>query len=435
MKKIYIAGLIALSFTACKPNLDPSSPQAGNADFSTYLAVGNSLTAGFADGTLYRSGQESSYPSMLAEQFRMVGGGSFKQPLLNGNAGYPGVKRVLGFATDCKGATSLSPVLYSGVMDTAGDGTNISAQGPFNNVGVPGIRCIDYLFTGYGFLNPYAKRFYSSPLTEKPLDEALKINATFFSCWLGANDVLGYATSGGSGAASGVGTSDISPVATFTGSYNAVINALTANGAKGVLINIPDVTAIPYFTTIPANGLVLDQTQAGQLTFAYQALGITFTAGQNYFIIQDASAPGGLRKAKAGELILLTVPQDSLKCAGWGSIKPIPKQYVLDATEVANVQSATTTFNAVIKQAAADHGLAYVDVNSYLKTVAAGIVFNGVDFNTTFVQGGTFSLDGVHLTPRGYAIVANEIIRTINSYYKSSVPTVDVNKYSGLKFP
>jgi hypothetical protein len=320
-------------------------------------------------------------------------------------------------------------------MDTAGDANNIASQGPFNNVGVPGIRCIDYGFTGYGFLNPYAKRFYSSPLTEKPLDEALKINATFFSCWLGSNDVLGYATSGGAGSVGGIGTSDISPTSTFTATYNAVINALTANGAKGVLINIPDVTAIPFFTTVPPNGLVLDQTQAAQLSAAYQALGISFTAGQNYFIIQDASAPGGLRKAKAGELILLTVPQDSLKCAGWGSIKPIPKQYVLDATEVANVQSATATFNAVIKQAAADHNLAYVDINSYLHTVAAGIVFNGVNFNTTFVQGGAFSLDGVHLTPRGYAIVANEMIRTINAYYKSSIPTVDVNKYSGLKFP
>jgi lysophospholipase L1-like esterase len=435
MKKIYIAGLIVLSFTACKPNLDPSSPSAGNADFSTYLAVGNSLTAGYADGTLYRSGQENSYPSMLAEQFKLVGGGPFKQPLLNGNAGYPSPKRVLGLATDCKGTTSLSPVFYSGPMDTAGDANNIASQGPFNNVGVPGIRCIDYGFTGYGFLNPYAKRFYSSPLTEKPLDEALKINATFFSCWLGSNDVLGYATSGGAGSVGGIGTSDISPTSTFTATYNAVINALTANGAKGVLINIPDVTAIPFFTTVPPNGLVLDQTQAAQLSAAYQALGISFTAGQNYFIIQDASAPGGLRKAKAGELILLTVPQDSLKCAGWGSIKPIPKQYVLDATEVANVQSATATFNAVIKQAAADHNLAYVDINSYLHTVAAGIVFNGVNFNTTFVQGGAFSLDGVHLTPRGYAIVANEMIRTINAYYKSSIPTVDVNKYSGLKFP
>lgn len=430
MKKTYIIGLLALSVASCKPKIEPETPQKGDADFTTYLAVGNSLTSGYADGSLYRSGQINSYPAMLAGQFKLVGGGDFKEPLLPGESGWPEPKRVLALVNG-----SLAPV-FATQNDTAGSAVNIASQGPFNNTGVPGIRCIDYLYPGYGMLNPYAARFYSSPATEKPLDEALKINATFFSMWLGSNDVLGYATAGGEGVVGGgTNLTDISNTAAFEASYNATVEALTAHGAKGVLINIPDVTSIPYFTTIPMNGLVLTrQGQVDSLNAAYAPLGIRFTLGQNNFIIQDVNAPAGRRQAKDGELLILTTPQDSLR-AGWGSIKPIPKQYVLDATEIANVQSATTAFNQIIQTAATNYKLAYVDMNAYLKTFTSGVIFNGVTFTTTYVSGGTFSLDGVHLTQRGYALAANEMIRTINAYYHSSIPTVDVNKYNGMLFP
>ncbi len=435
MKKIYLFGLAAISLASCKSKITPETPVKGNADFTTYVSVGNSLTSGYADGTLYRSGQLNSYPSMLAEQFKMVGGGDFLQPLLPGDAGYPSPKRVLGYSTDCTGVTALGPVYYSGTMDTAGSSTNIGAQGPFNNVGVPGIRCIDFSIAGYGFFNPYAKRFYASPTTERPIDEALKKRATFFTLWIGANDVLGYATSGGSGIVNGYGQSDISPLSVFTATYNMVVDSMTAHGAKGVLINIPDITTIPFFTTIPAKGLVLRQGQADSLSAAYHPVGISFTAGANYFIIQDTTSPVGFRQMHAGEYILLTTPQDSLKCAGWGSLKPIPKQYVLSADEVANVQTATTNFNQAIATAAQAHGLPVVDMNSYIKTLVSGITFNGVNFSTTYVTGGAFSLDGVHLTPRGYALAANYILLTINNTYKSTIPMIDVNKYSGLRFP
>ncbi|HTN46665.1 MAG TPA: SGNH/GDSL hydrolase family protein [Flavipsychrobacter sp.] len=435
------AGL--LFFTACKPTIEGDSPSKGNADFSRYVAIGNSLTAGYADGSLYKSGQENSYPAMLAEKFKLVGGGDFKQPLLPGNAGWPGPKRVLSVNPACDGTTSLGPSLYSGTFDTAGSSTNISSQGPFNNLGVPGIRCVDYTIAGYAAIAQaiggvgYAARMYPSPTTDRPIDVAAKSNATFFTMWLGSNDVLGYALGGGEGNGTG-GTlpSDISQVAAFEASYRAVADAMTANGAKGVLLNIPDVTTIPYFTTIPRNGLNLTrQGQVDSLNTAYAPLGISFSLGQNYFIIQDLAAPGGLRPIKEGEYLLLTTPQDSLKCRGWGSIKPIPKRYVLDAAEVSNVQTATTTFNGIIARVASEKKLPLVDANAYLKTLQSGIKFNGLSFGPTFVTGGAFSLDGVHLTPRGYALVANEVIRMINNFYGSNIPQVDITRYNGVLFP
>ncbi|WP_118975576.1 SGNH/GDSL hydrolase family protein [Taibaiella koreensis] len=445
MKKSYlfIAASAALLTFSCKSKIDPDTPSAGSADFSVYVAMGNSLTAGFADGSLYRSGQENSYPNMLAGQFKLVGGGDFKQPLLPGESGWPIApaagrlpKRVLDLVTDCKGVTSLGPKLYSGVPDTAGSATNIAAGGPYNNVGIPGIRCIDYDVAGYGLANPYAGRFFSSPM-QRPLDAALQPVPTFFTLWLGANDVLGYATAGGEGANGGINLTDISPLPAFTATYNKVVGAIVTSGRspKGVLINIPDVTTIPYFTTINPKGLVLDATQAAQLSAAYAPLGISFTAGANYFIIEDEAAPGNLRQIKAGEYLLITTPGDSLKCGGWGSMKPIPKQYVLDASEVSNVKTATAAFNQVIADNANKYGLALMDANTYLKSLQSGVTWNGVTYTPAFVTGGAFSLDGIHLTPRGYALVANEIIRVANQTYRSSIPDVDVNKYSGVRFP
>ena len=437
-KLSFTLGLAALTIAACKPNLSTGPASAGPLDLSRYVAVGNSLTAGYSSNSLYKTGQANSYPAILATQFKLVGGGDFKIPYLPGDAGWPSPKLVLGYSMDCNSISSLGPVPFAGPFDTAGSSMNIYAsQGPFNNTGVPGIRAIDYILPGYGALNPYAGRIYSN-LANTPAQEITHIIPTFFTAWIGNNDVLGYATSGGVGKGSGGSFADqsaISDVNLFEIAVDTVVRRLTASGAKGALMNIPDVTAIPFFTTVPVNGLVLTQTQATMLSAAYAALGIKFAAGANNFIIADTKAPGGLRQAKSDEYILLTIPQDSLKCKGWGSVTPIPAQYVLDETEVANVKTATTTFNNFIQSEATQYKLAYVDMNTYLKTLGSGNTFNGVTFNTTFVTGGAFSLDGVHLTPRGYALAANEMIRTINAYYGSSIPQADVNKYGGLDFP
>ena len=76
-----VLGLLVLGAAGCQPDIEAPAVTAGSADFSRYIAVGNSLTAGVSDGGLYREGQLSSYPNILAGQFAQVGGGEFVQPL------------------------------------------------------------------------------------------------------------------------------------------------------------------------------------------------------------------------------------------------------------------------------------------------------------------------------------------------------------------
>lgn len=431
---IYFATILMAALSACEPDFDEVDPSSGDADFSTYVSLGNSLTAGYADGALYLESQNSSYPNLMAMQFQKAGGGAFKQPLVMDNLGIgfsgttPTTRLTLQYATDCLGETSLSPKPAG--EPNLGNLAPIGSQGPFNNLGVPGAKSFHLLAPGYGSSagNPFFARFASSP-TATVLEDALTQGPTFFSLWIGNNDALSY------GIAGGEADSITNPLA-FEGYVGTLVRELTANGAKGVIGDIPDLTLIPFFNTVPYNGLVLtDQAQVNQLNAAYSPLGITFSLGPNGFIIEDLTAPGGLRQIKSSEKVLLTVPQDSLKCGGWGSSKPIPDEYILDEAEVSEVNSAVAQYNDIIRNIASQYGLAMAEINRQISLLPGGLSFDAIDVSTTFVSGGVFSLDGIHLTPRGSAIVANIFLEAINDKYNAKVPFVDVTAYRGVEFP
>ncbi|NDK54986.1 SGNH/GDSL hydrolase family protein [Pontibacter fetidus] len=460
MKKnfIYRSGMLALfagvlTLTSCDPEIDTPNPTAGEADFTTYVALGNSLTAGFTDGALYLEGQQSSYPSILAQQFATVGGSqTFKQPLMPAgvSVGSPVItstgaqvpqKRVLKIVQDCNGVAGLSPV-EAGERAPYPNAFLASAptvQGPYNNMGVPGAKSFHLLAPGYGnpagladgTANPFFVRFASSATTSV-LADAMAQNPTFFTLWIGNNDVLGYALAGGTPA---VGEKDYpTGQQQFAGYINMLVTQLTSKGAKGAIGNIPNVSKIPYFTTIPYNGLNLTAEQATQLTAAYASKGlthITFQAGANAFVVLEDGMP---RKIKSTELILLPA-SDLLKCQQGGSAVPLDDKYVLSEAELAIINEHTNSYNAAIQAAATAKGLAYADFNSYLNRVATGFSLNGITYSSTFVTGNIFSLDGIHFTQRGAALAANEFIDAINKTYKARIPKVDETQYTTVVFP
>ena len=450
MKRLSQFSMIALAvlfLVQCEPTLNERTPDSGQADFSSYLAVGNSLTAGYADNALHRDGQQNSFPNILAGQMMQAGGGEFFQPLVNPGVGSNAAgqaRLVLNVTIGPDGTPALAP---GPAAESGQDIFSRQVEGPFNNMGIPGARSFHLVVPGYGNLNPFFGRMMSDPQATV-LGDAMMVQPSFFTLWIGNNDVLGYATSGGTGQGfaemgdpAAVAGNDITPMNVFSGSIDAIAGTLAGSGAQGAVINIPDVTSIPFFTTVPWNGLVLTPEQAQQLRAGYAAQGVPeplipdFQPGQNGFIIADPDSPIGLRMAQQGELILLSVPQDSLRQAGWGSITPIPNQFTLRASQINEVQQATDAFNAKLQEAANAFDLAFVDVNSVLERARTGLVFDGVQLSTVFVQGGVFSLDGVHLTPRGSAVVANEMVEAINAKYGSTLSPVNVSAYQGVQFP
>ena len=114
---------------------------------------------------------------------------------------------------------------------------------------------------------------------------------------------------------------------------------------------------------------------------------------------------------------------------------PIPTQYVLTADEVYKIKAATAAYNYILNELASHFNLALVDMNTKLTQLQKGIVWDGIKLNTTFVTGGLFSLDGVHLNPRGCAVAANYFIEAVNAKYGSKIPQVNITSYPGIIFP
>ncbi|MCX8522498.1 G-D-S-L family lipolytic protein [Chryseobacterium formosus] len=478
MKKIIIStiAISALLFTvSCNTDFDTDVEDIvvtkGEADFSKFISLGNSLTSGYRDGALYSGGQNESFPSMIAQQMRLAGGGEFKQPLMPNNVG--GFIGITGFPGKLElkmvnGALSPVPNSPAAALD------NVVAGRPYQNMGVPGAKVSHLLAAGYGnsaglpfgLANPYFVRFASSA-TASVVGDALAQNPTFVSLWIGNNDVLGYATSGGDG------SNPITPVdgavgVGFTNTYTTLVNTVFPTGTtrKGIVANIPNVTNVPFFTRVPAMPLTnLTDTQVSQLNTAYAAYNaglaqaktagaindaeyqkrlIKFVAGAvaNGAVIadKDLSAVPGLpkyRQTTSKDYILLTASTVLTPQAGGGTSVPLEDKLVLTEAEAAKVLTATAAYNTTIRSLADSKGLAFVDMNEKMIELnsKSGISWNGVKYTATFVTGGSFSLDGVHLTGRGYAIVANEFIKSINKKYRSTLPQVDVNKYSGVTFP
>ena len=407
----------------CEPEIDQPDPQTGEADFTTFAAIGNSLTAGFKDGELFRNGQVHSLANLMAGQLMHVGLSSFSQPLMKDELGF-GNRLVLAEA-----GGSLMPVPAPGNPDPDNSENIFDTEGPFHNLGVPGAKVQHLLFQGYGALNPYFGRFAANPATSSVLSDAMALQPTFFSLWAGNNDILSFATSGGKG-------EDITPVGEFASFYQMLTSQLTQAGAKGVVANIPDITSIPFFTTVPFNALPLtEQAVVDQLNSAYQeAPHISFSLGMNALVAEDNTHPAGVRQLEEGELVLLTALA-GITQQGWGSQVPLPETHYLSGNQVTEVREATTAYNQVIRETAGARGLAHVDMHQRLQEAGQGIYIDGIAFDASFITGGIFSLDGVHLSKRGSAIVASDFIEAINQQFNATIPKVAVSQVEGIAFP
>lgn len=434
----------ALIFLGCKPKIEAPEESLGDIDASRYVAIGTTNTAGYANDGLNFSGQENSYAAIIAKQFNLISTIEFKQPTVSASSvgfnlnGQSPLK--LGYKTDCKGVTSLSPVRIAASGDMSQLANQYASYGPFNNFGIPGMSTLSVNAPGYGNssngpgnYNPFFTRFTSNESTASVLSDALARNPTFFTLLLGDEDLLAYAKSGGTNG--GIPQANGAAGVGFSGSLEEVITSLTGNGAKGAIANLPDVKEYPYFTTIPYNGLNLDAASAATLNQIFNPIGVSFTEGPNAFTIDDPTAPFGVRKMVPGELVLLSVPLDSVKCNGMGSASPFRDEFVLTLDEIDEINTKTSEYNAVITQLSLTYGLAIVDFRNLVHQLKAGMAYNGVSMSSTFVTGGTYSLDGINLNPNGQALLANAFIEAINRTFNASIPYANPLKYPGIIFP
>ena len=425
-----LALLLAVAFTAsaCESSFDslveerkdenplPSQPtfSSGTADYSNIVSIGNSLTAGFMDAALYNQSQAHSFPNLMAQALEPAGAGVFNQPDINSVNGYntsvqsPACNPVCGrFALDTN-IPGPSPVINGDPI------TPFTGSKEFlNNFGVPGLHLWQLDEPGTGNPNsPYYSGFYarfaSQPGVSTVLDDAIARNPSFVTFWVGKNDVLSYLGTGG------VNDALLTDVATFQALFTSAMTKLaTQTTAKGVVADIPPLSAAPLFRAVAYNAIPLDAETAAQLNANFAGFNqlidalaappfslpsevlagrkIQYQAGPNAVLVQDDAATdlgpyfdqiqgAGLIDAATRaaiapyeqarqlrvdetvgpELLLLSAgsvlgtpadPTNPLSLIGL--VVPLADSYTLTADEIYKSEVARQTFNAIIKQVVA----------------------------------------------------------------------------------
>ncbi|MFA6977699.1 MAG: SGNH/GDSL hydrolase family protein [Ignavibacteriaceae bacterium] len=458
MKKIlnvlFSLSFIAVVFVGCEDRSDISAPTSGTASYDRFVTVGNSITAGYQSGALYKSAQDFAYGNLIAIQV----GASFAMPTYS-DPGTGGRMELTAFNF----ATS-TPTIVNNPLK--GSPLNLTYAAPYNNLGIPGATLYDIL-NATDSLNCFSGKFGNKPNAMFNLilrnqgsqfAQAKALNPTLLTLWIGNNDVLGFATSGG------FSPSSPTDAATFNGLYKALADSLKSLNTKVVVANLPDVTAIPFFNTVgpklakdtsvhwsankaigskglyyvkhntTANAFPDTSVYADSIGLFTGKVDLTLVAGSFAAFLGDKT--GAAWSALAA---YLKIPESYIKPAyvnvaypfGFHPLNPLPDFLVLDDTEISMAKTATASFNATILSAANDKGFALVDINSFFNLIRAkdysgGTYYGGIKFTTGYISGGLFSLDGVHPSNHGHAIIANEFIKVINSKWGGNIPLVNV---------
>ncbi len=382
---LVLAGLNgAFPPSACAQEARPSASGSGKANLSRMVVVGDSLSAGFQNDSLLDTQQPHGWASVLAAQAKV--------PLVLPLIAPPGIPNVLELVT--AGPPPIvepAPGLASpGRDDPYVQATDLAVPGAELQdalTSLPSLPIDDLTDLVLGFPGLYE----GVSLSQVEWAQALKPTTVF--AWIGNDDILG--------AASEANPSGATSLSSFSSNYNKLLNQLSATGATLVVANIPDVTVVPYFTPVTT----IEQEAGLPLFIIGPILGI----GSGDYVLPAGVAliPGILANPSLG---------------------PLPSSDVLRAVQVLEVRALIDAYNLIITVGAIEHGAALVDIHSLADQIRLqGVEANGHHLTNAFL-GGLFSLDGVHPTDTGYAVIANQFITTLNRTRGTSIPLVNIDQ-------
>ena len=435
MKKIKFAAAVLIAVLVAVPMFGAR----GNADFSKFVALGDSYGAGVESSSLNERHQPWSWPAVIAKQVGLnlcppnaaVSDPCFAQPLVS----YPGIGPEM-VLTSLAPSISTASGLGSPLMATYGR--------PYNNLSIPGAT-VGALLTITGGEPQQAGeptpvtfgRFILRNLGGTAVDQAIVQRPTFIAIWIGGNDFLGSVLSGTD---QGMTTS-----ADFKTRYEGMLDKLIAGAPNAGMVvgTLPQSPfAAPLVATIPP--FIVDPTTRQPV----------LVGGQPVYYLYDTGSgvPGQL---PPGSAVLLTAqtllqsgygfppvpPFNALPNAG----KPLPANVVLTTTELSNIIQRIADYNKTISDAAAARNIPVADIKGLFDRVfvnpatgAGGVQLGPIKVTSSYISGGFFSLDGFHLTDLGYLLFANEYIKAINAGYDTEIPLASISQLfanNGAFFP
>lgn len=423
----------SLWIEACQPAIEVPEPYEGELYIDHFIAIGDGYTAGVSNtiygienSGLYEKSQETSFPALIANQFNLIRTVPFSQRVVfgegTGNQALTGVR-----PTICENA---SPDLS--LKEITGNLPIITpAASLVHNLGVPNLKVGDLSNDTAMLNNPFIQ--WVSPLENPNYIEAIRhAEPAFFTLWMGMNDILKYGLTGGADS-----TALPTDYITFGENFRYLLTeTLESNPTKikGLIGNIPDITNFPYFAAI------------GDLYFNPEDC--SKAARPIYIELEEGEVPV---LATSEDFVLLpAMPHIGKKASGepWllgiDKQRPIPHHWVLDRYEVQVLRHYIDLYNeqidAAIALASQDHPeprVVKVNFYSFFHRLSYQMTQDGLAVSNDYLSGGMFSLDGIYLTPRGNAMVANEFIKAINNFpqFSAQIPPINITDYPGIIYP
>ena len=387
-------------------------PAAAQVDLTRFVWVGDSEGAGFSAGCLTKRVQVDSPSAVIARANNVA---DFQQPIVND----PGLG-------GCMVLTSLAPSF--GAELSTGTPANLALPRPYNNLSIPGCAIGDMVRgTSSADTTGTCGTFMDLILRNSALhlgpmiDQANLLNPTFVVLENVGNDYLGAVLSG-----TIIDGVTITPVASFTADINTAVAKLKSKQANGVVFGVADVTSIPFVTTLPP---VL--TSGGKVV-------LNPATGQPIPLLGPKGCPTGVPACPIPLNTLVTLNAAAYLPSGFGipcAVAPLPNcnkplpaaaidakhpGVLIYAADTALLKQRYADYNAAIKAAATANGYKFYDTNDFLLRMKAGFDIGGATVSAAFLTGGLFSYDGFHLTPLGYALLADDLTKFINANFPST---------------
>lgn len=393
-----------------------------------FVAIGGSLTAGVRDGGYFNEGMLTSYPNLIARQMKLK---EFKQPLFADNE-YNGYGRKVPTKSNPTGGPVPKFALVKNNLATTsrkGEELKLSKyEKEVDNYGLPYITRSGLTGREQANIKIKFKAFEDRIGTGNNVLQKLSKNKfDFYILEIGIDDILEYIFTGGDSRVFDLWFGDMSD-RPYEGSEDSSPLRLTRElsgkqNNKGFITTIPDVLEFPYFKL--TNATVANKYVEG---FLY---GWKTKFKENLWILHFPD-----------DLLLPTSTIDSVLSSkvskplkqGYDARNPILSKNVLLQSEVQSIQGIIKNFNDEYQNLAKKFNLGIVDLNTLYKKINSGTyVEDGVRIDPSYPNGNFYSADGINPTPLGQAVIANEYLRTINSYFKSDIPLIHVSEYSNLK--
>lgn len=437
--KLFMVLLITSTLIDCDSTDDKHEEEVktGVLDATRMVAMGNSLTAGVIDGGWSYDGLQHSFATQIARQMYgdgRVGDDPAEHQFLLGKIRDPGnpVPAKINAIEQLGEYEDGTPVLWfdftapemrlnSNDLKVA----NYDADPNFNNLAVPGFMGLDVFKTntiinGLGYINP----LYVLPLRNRgtQLEQALEIDPTLVILWVGNNEVLRSAMSGGTNPPyPPQDTEDFSELG-FQSVLNELLSPYDRTDTRIILGTVPDVTSIPFVTEV---GVIKSDGTKGFIIRPEEG-----EVWKDTLTFYGTTPDGDVRAVSDSEYILLDWllmnPYNENPIIGTES-HPLPDELWLTDSQQEIIHNAVISYNNAITEAAnSSDNIAVADMYTFYSQIVAS---DGIDGYKSGLFGGLFSLDGVHPGKVGHAYIANEFIKVMNEAFGAQIALLNPREF------